>query len=84
MTVFLSCQQATQLASRAVDQPLVMSERARLRWHLLLCSACRTYRRQIIAIDRAVRLHTALLTDLPEVRLTPDARQRIAAALRQR
>jgi len=42
-----SCQQASQLVSDAHERRLKLSERLRLRLHLLICSICRNYAHDI-------------------------------------
>lgn len=84
MSAIFSCREASRLASTAVDQPLSFVRRVELRMHLSMCAACRAYRRQINAIDRLVRGRTARIEDDHEIRLDPEARRRIAEALRRR
>lgn len=42
-----SCRKASELLSRAQDEPLRWSERMRLRLHLALCRDCRNVRDQL-------------------------------------
>lgn len=39
----LSCEQATLLLSKSMEQTLALSEKASLRFHLLMCSGCRQF-----------------------------------------
>lgn len=55
----LTCKQASQLVSESLDRPLAWPRRAALRFHLLLCRACATYRRQMLHMRRA--LHASFL-----------------------
>lgn len=41
------CRQASRLESDAFERRLTLTEQLRLRLHLLLCSACRCYRREL-------------------------------------
>lgn len=43
----LSCKQATQLASEALDRPLSLRERLGLRAHLMICAGCARFERQL-------------------------------------
>ena len=43
----MNCKIATQRLSEQQDQPLPLSERLRLYFHLLSCIGCRHYRRQM-------------------------------------
>ena len=42
-----SCEQASKLSSRAMEQPLTPSERVLLRMHLMMCGRCSNFARQI-------------------------------------
>jgi predicted anti-sigma-YlaC factor YlaD len=50
-----SCRKASELASRAMEEPLPPLARARLRMHHLMCSGCRNFARQIAFLRRASR-----------------------------
>ncbi len=49
----LTCKQATELASRNLDEPLTFKQRLGLKFHLMICSLCRAYERHIRFIKRA-------------------------------
>ncbi len=49
------CEQAAKLSSRAMEQPLTMPERVRLRLHLMMCERCTNFSRQIEFLRRASR-----------------------------
>ena len=84
MSALFSCREASRLASTAIDRPLPLARRLELRLHLAMCAACRAYRRQLGTIDRLVRGRTASQEEDTEIRLDPEARRRIAEALRRR
>jgi len=42
-----SCEQASKLSSRAMEEPLTPSERVLLRLHLMMCKRCSNFSRQI-------------------------------------
>ncbi len=50
-----SCEQASKLSSRAMEQPLTPSERMLLRLHLMMCDRCSNFSRQINFLRRASR-----------------------------
>jgi hypothetical protein len=71
----VKCRRATLLISNGLDRPLSTAERLRLGLHLLLCGPCSRFR-------RAVRwLHRVLASPPADVRLAPEARERIRRAL---
>jgi len=51
----LSCREATELMSQEQDRPLSLAERLGLRLHVLICSACSNYRRQMSVLRAACR-----------------------------
>ena len=51
----LSCREATKLMSQEQDRPLGLGERLGLRLHVLICSACSNYRRQMSVLRAACR-----------------------------
>jgi predicted anti-sigma-YlaC factor YlaD len=82
----LPCEGVSRLASESLDRDLGRLERVALRSHLLYCSACRRYLRQLRLVRAALRgLVTRLETDqpLPGPGLPDDVRERIKRALKQ-
>ncbi|MDP2639640.1 MAG: zf-HC2 domain-containing protein [Betaproteobacteria bacterium] len=55
-----SCEEASRLSSRALEEPLTPTQRVLLRMHLLMCKRCGNFSRQIAFLRRASR-------KLPEV-----------------
>jgi predicted anti-sigma-YlaC factor YlaD len=82
----LPCEAVSRLASESLDRELTRIERISLRSHLIYCSACRRYFRQIELLTIAARSWAARLeTDLPAAgpRLPDDIREAIKRSLRQ-
>lgn len=77
-----TCRQATELASRAMDQQLPLSSRIALRLHLAICKNCARFNRQLQTMRRLFREETAASDDAAG--LTPEARQRIARELQKK
>jgi hypothetical protein len=77
----LSCKQASQLASQALDRPIPARERLALGFHLLICRFCRRFTRQLAQIRAAIDVLTRQLELDESVRLSAEAGSRIAAAL---
>jgi putative zinc finger protein len=48
----LSCKEAIEVCSAEQDRPLKMGERVSLRMHLLMCSGCTNYRKQLHALRK--------------------------------
>ncbi len=78
------CDQMSALMSRAHDDTLPRCERWAVRLHLLYCSACRRYRRQlqfITQVTRRLAAGTGEDITAPPRELSPDARERIKRSL---
>ncbi len=82
----MSCRKATELISVSMDRPLTRGEKVKLRFHLVICTACRRYRRHV-GLLRELLCRSSLWLDpaslTAEQRLTPEARSRIRQALQQ-
>ena len=91
MVLTLVCDESSQLMSDSLDRPLTWVERLALRLHLLICRNCRRFRRQVEFIHMAIHFVARRpaadepLTLAPSSidTLSPEARQRIADALRR-
>lgn len=51
----LNCRQATELMSQELDRPLSLGERLGLRLHVLICTGCSNYWRQMDVLRAACR-----------------------------
>jgi hypothetical protein len=51
----MNCHQATQLMSQELDRQLNRRERLRLRLHVMMCTGCSNFRRQMAFLRRATR-----------------------------
>jgi predicted anti-sigma-YlaC factor YlaD len=83
----LPCREASRLSSESLDRDLGTLDGLALRSHLLCCSACRRYRRQIGLLRDALRgLAARAEADdgLPGPSLPDDVRDRIERALKGR
>jgi predicted anti-sigma-YlaC factor YlaD len=54
----LNCRQATQLMSLAMDRKLGVRQKLGLRFHLMMCSGCRNFNRQMDFLRQGVRKFT--------------------------
>jgi hypothetical protein len=79
MIFSLSCEEASHLASDALDRELSRSERWALRLHLLVCRGCRRFKQQL-------DLMRALVSKSPDTRHRSMSEQlpQLSAARRQR
>ena len=55
MKVELDCKEVSRLISEGLDQAMPAPERARLRYHFVICQTCRTVEEQMKFLQRAVK-----------------------------
>lgn len=72
----LPCRESARLSSEALDRPLAWHDALAVRLHTLLCTSCRRYRSQILAL-RKVSTRLAEQVDPPGPRLPDHVRDRI-------
>lgn len=53
----LSCKQVTELCSQELDRQLGLGERVSLKTHLMMCSGCSNYRRQLFTLREVARAY---------------------------
>ncbi|MBA3698486.1 MAG: hypothetical protein H0W78_06510 [Planctomycetes bacterium] len=82
MKRFTSCKEAAKAVAEAMEHDLPLYRRFALNFHLLVCSACRRYRSQVIGLNRLVRRHVREPNQVV-VELDSDTRQRLVDRLRQ-
>lgn len=80
----LSCKQASQLLSQSLDRKLMRRELVGLRLHLMLCSMCRRFGRQIAGMRKMIRRLRQQIEHDETVILPTEAKQRIAQVLADR
>lgn len=81
MKLFTSCKEAAKAVAEALEHDLPLYRRLALCFHLLVCAACRRYRKQVIGLNRLVRRYVR--EDQPPVELDAQTRQRLVERLRQ-
>ena len=84
-----TCQELTPILSQSLERRLTLRERLTLRLHFLICVYCARYLKQLRFMRHAVRAREAqpLADDAAAdatPSLTPEARERIRRALRER
>ena len=77
-----SCREIAQLISEGLDRRLTPRQRLAVRFHLLMCGACRVARRQVEALDRLLRLRFQR-EDPGGAELPQERRERIKRTLRR-
>ncbi len=77
-----TCKETTELASRAMDEQLPLSDRLAMRLHLAVCNNCARFAQQLQEMRRQFRIETSDRDDTPG--LAHEARQRIANELQKK
>ena len=54
----LNCQEVTRLLSQAQEQRLGLQQRLPLQMHLLMCSGCRNFGKQLHTLRQVARAYT--------------------------
>jgi hypothetical protein len=81
----LPCQGMSRLASESLDRDLGRLGRFALRSHLLCCTSCRRFERQVRILRFAMRRLPGRVEDggpLPGIDLSDEVRERIKRALK--
>lgn len=55
MTIELDCKEVSRLISEGLDQAMPAPERARLRYHFVVCQTCRTVDEQMRFLRQAIK-----------------------------
>lgn len=51
--MMMSCRKATQLMSQELDRKLSLGERTALNFHVMMCSGCTNFRRNLAVLCKA-------------------------------
>lgn len=76
------CAEMSRLTSHALEQPLTLRMRFRMRLHCLICAWCQRYFEQIHFLHQSAPRAGLKLGELPGRGLPPAAKQRIIEKLR--
>jgi len=78
-----SCKQASELTCKAQDQSLSLREKLSLRMHLIMCTMCRRYAKQISFIRRATQRLSEDAEGDKNIHLSEEGRERITNKIKQ-
>ncbi|MES2295486.1 MAG: zf-HC2 domain-containing protein [Pseudomonadota bacterium] len=54
----MNCHEITRLISESQERPLALKERMALKMHVMMCSGCRNFGRQMHTIRHVARAYT--------------------------
>ena len=83
--IMLNCKETARLISDELEHPIPLYSRMLLKMHLVMCSACTQYRRQIKALKNLItqRIKSGKEPLLSKSSLSDEIRNRIKSALRK-
>ena len=76
-----NCAEMSRLASKAIDQPLPLWTRLKMRLHYLICVWCERFYKQIRFLRHAAHEHPDELNEATPCRLSSEARERLKRRL---
>lgn len=77
----LNCKQASELVSQSLDRPLILKERWSVRFHLLICAACKRFAHQLMLMQAAILKLRSDTEQNEQLRLSLQARERMSKVL---
>ena len=78
----LSCKQASELVSQALDRPLSIRERWSVRFHLFICRACTRFSRQLAFMQATIEKFVSETEQNEQLQLSSTSKARMAEVLR--
>lgn len=75
-----TCKQASKLISMSLDRPLSWSEKVQLKLHLLICTPCRRFKKQLKLLAVALKLRRTMIENDQDIKLPLDVKNRILQA----
>ena len=76
-----TCAEMSRLTSQALEQPLTIKTRLKMRLHYLICTWCRRYFEQINFLHHAAPRLGLELGELPAGGMSDEAKRRITARI---
>jgi hypothetical protein len=79
-----ACKEVTRMASEAMERKLPLRQRLEMKLHLLICTLCRRYVKQLQFMHDAVQQHAAQIEngEAPPAVLSHGARERMKQRLK--
>jgi predicted anti-sigma-YlaC factor YlaD len=77
----LNCKQTSQLVSQSLDRRLTMRERFAVRIHLLMCTYCKRFSQQLLAIRLGLERMTTSMEQDTQLHMPSESKARIAKVL---
>ncbi len=81
MKIMLTCKQASQIISQSLDNPLSLSDRMRLKFHLFICDACSRFSHQLRLLSIAAKRIRHNTENDSTIQLSLEAKAKILNAI---
>ncbi len=72
-----NCRHVARLVSESMDYKLSFGRRLGIRFHLLMCSHCARYKKQLYFIRRIISSHPSLMNDTTHLTMDENAKNRL-------
>ena len=79
--LMIHCKKASELMSQSLDQPLSWSERAQLKFHLIICDACNRFNSQLRLLSHMLKHMVHTTENDISITLSIEAKNRITYAV---
>ncbi|MFP4174109.1 MAG: zf-HC2 domain-containing protein [Candidatus Hydrogenedentota bacterium] len=79
----ISCEKAAKLICEELDRPLSLLERAQLRFHVMMCSACKAFQKQNEALLQLFEQRFQALSATHAETLSEDACERLKRRIQE-
>jgi hypothetical protein len=77
-----TCAEMSRFTSRALEEPLTLKTRLKMRLHFTICAWCRRYFKQINFLHQAAPHLATEMDDLPGRGLSAEAKQRLTQRIK--
>ena len=77
----MDCKQASQVISKALDRKLTLRERLALKFHLLVCNACKQFNQQLIALRSTFKKLNAAIENDTNIQMPSETKNRLLKSI---
>ena len=78
----MNCKQATQVISQSLDRKLTLRERFVLKFHLIICSACKQFNQQLVALRSTFNKLTAAIENDTNIKMPSETKNRLLETIK--
>ena len=77
----MNCKQASQVISQSLDRKLSLRERFALKFHLLICNACKHFNQQLLAMRTSFKKLNASIENDTNIQIPSETKQRLLKSI---